>query len=193
MEDNNDNKAQFIPFHAINEFMRDDFRLDIIKTTLNGLDQLPSNLQKLIGISTRKAVTVPGFRNSTKAPTALRAKATTEAFEKNPKLVAAFLTGWSELYLELRQQVYDMLIDRGWKTFPPEADRTKLPGFMIRWPEGEEFDTLNDDFRKRFPQTENTDDEISLMVVWISVRLPYQFEQDLFSSFDDFVEISDEL
>ena len=32
-------KAQFLPFHAINEFMRDDFRLTILQEVLSNLKQ----------------------------------------------------------------------------------------------------------------------------------------------------------
>ncbi len=38
---------------------------------------------------------------------------------------------WSELHLELRQQIYDMLVERKWELLPVDTDRTKLPGFLI--------------------------------------------------------------
>jgi hypothetical protein len=72
--------------------------------------------------------------------------------------------------------VYDLLVARGWELLPPEADRTVLPGFLTKWPKGETFEVLNEVFLKMYPGTQASDDDISLMVVWLSGRLPYQFE-----------------
>jgi hypothetical protein len=166
-------KAQFLPFHAINEFMRPDFRLEVVRKTLYALPDLPENFRLPIDHITKKVVNVPGFRNSLKAPIALRVRPTAEAFEKNPDLVAAILSAWAESRAELRQQVYDLLVSRDWKVLPPETDRTKIPGFLTRWPEGEDFDLLNKAFSEKFPEMQTSSDDVSLMVVWISGRLPY--------------------
>jgi hypothetical protein len=173
MEDQ-DKKAQFLPFHAINEFMRDDYRLEVIRTALIALPSLPDANQSLVNRMTRKFVTVPGFRNSTKAPTLLRSKASTEVFEKNPQFVAAILSAWAEAHPDLRRHVYDLLVERGWEIFPVEADRTKLPGFMVTWPQGENFEMINIAFTEKYPgHSQPNSDDISLMVVWLSARLPY--------------------
>ena len=181
-----DKKTQFLPFHAVNEFMRDDYRLEVIRTTLVALPTLPESHQKSINRLTRKLVKVPGFRNSAKAPAPLRAKSTTEPFEKSPKLTAAILSAWAEAHPRLRQQVHDMLSERGWDVLPPDADRTKLPGFMIIWPQGEDFETLNAAFAEIHSDDQASSDDISLMVVWISTRLPYQTEgEELDDNADD--------
>jgi hypothetical protein len=57
---------------------------------------------------------------------------------------------------------------------PVEAYRTKLPGFLNRWPKAEQFDVLDEAFRAAHPETASSKDDISLMVVWISTRLPYE-------------------
>jgi hypothetical protein len=166
-------KAQFLPFHAINEFMRPDFRLEVVRKTLYALPNLQENFRLPIERITKKGVNVPGFRNSLKAPTALRVRPTAEAFEKSPDLVAAILSAWAESQPELRQQVHDLLVSRDWKVLPPETDRTKIPGFLTRWPEGEDFDLLNKVYAEKYPESQANSDEVSLMVVWISGRLPY--------------------
>jgi hypothetical protein len=51
---------------------------------------------------------------------------------------------------------------------------------MITWPKGEEFDVLNQAFQEMYPDQNFSSDDISLMVVWLSGRLPYQFEENLF-------------
>jgi hypothetical protein len=175
MDDNN-KQAQFLPFHAINEFMRSDYRFGIVRTALVALPTLPRNLRAPIDRITKKTIKVTGFRNSAKSPAAVRTKPTADAFEKNPDLVAAILSAWAETKPELRQQVYDLLIERGWEVLPPDADRTKLPGFLPVWPKNEDFDTLNNAFFEKYAHTKHSNDDISLMVVWISSRLPYDVE-----------------
>jgi len=174
----NDKKAQFLPFHAINEFMRSDYRTSVVRYTLNALPSLPDEYRSPIERLTRKTVKVPGFRNSAKAPASMRVKPTVEAFEKNSALVAAILSAWSEAHSDLRQQVHDLLSERGWEILPPEADRTKLPGFITKWPKGEDFELLNAAFAELYPNLQVDNDDISLMVVWVSVRLPYDVEGD---------------
>lgn len=165
-------KVQFIPFNAINEFMRNDFRLIVIRNTLLSLNQLDRKFSVPIDQLTKKYVTVPGFRNSAKAPATVKAVAMAKAFEKQPKLVAAILQAWSETLPEFRQKMYDLLTGRGWKLLPVDFDRTKLPGFLTRWPAEDDYDTLYDAFVLDNPNFEISIDQASLMVVWLSGRLP---------------------
>lgn len=173
-----DKKKQFLPFHAINEFMRHDFRVKVVRNTLNALPSLPDELRTPINRLTRVIVKVPGFRNSTKAPASVRVKPTSEAFEKNPELVAAILAAWAETNPQLRQQVYDLLVARDWHVLPPQADRTRLPGFITKWPKDENFEAVNAAFTEMYPQVQADSDDVSLMVVWLSTRLPYESEGD---------------
>ena len=193
-----DQKAEFLPFHAINEFMRPDFRLSVIRDVLNALPKLTDEQRSTINHLTRKLVKVPGFRNSEKAPTIVKALPLAKSFEKSPELVGTILAAWADLHVELRQQIYDLLKTRNWKVLsageglnietistellqnwailPLEIDRSKLPGFHIWWPKGEDFDTLYNDFTTRHPDSEVSMDQVSLMVVWLSLRLPYHIE-----------------
>jgi hypothetical protein len=175
MEEKN---ARFLPFDAINEFMRDDYRMTVVREVLNGMPNLPEEQRLLLEQMTRRVVKVPGFRNSAKAPVALRLRATADAFAKSAPLVAGILLAWGDLHAPLRQKIHDLLKERGWPVFPPEADRTQMPGFMVTWPKGEDFDTLVTAFKEQYPEDESSSDDISLMVVWVSVRLPYQMEDE---------------
>jgi hypothetical protein len=173
-----DQSTQFLPFHAINEFMRPDYRVEVIRSTLTCLPDLAENFRAPIDQLTRSMVQVPGFRNSAKAPHIKRLKPTANAFEKSPDLVAAILSAWAEVHQDLRQQVYDLLLERGWELLPPSADRTQLPGFLTTWPNGESFELLNQAFTEKYPDARLSGDDVSLMIVWLSVRLPYRFEED---------------
>ncbi len=194
-----DNQIQFLPFSAINEFMRDDFRMKIIRTVLSNQSSLPASIQDPINRIIHKVVKVPGFRNSEHAPTAVKLIPTVSAFQKSPELVAALLTAWAEIQSDLRQQIYKVLKQRGWMMFPdeiqdpsslaenlklrteadwgvlpPNANRARLPGFLIYWPAAQSYEDIYNDFIKLFPEANNSLDEVSLMTVWLSLRLPYK-------------------
>jgi hypothetical protein len=166
-------KVAFLPFHAINDFMRDDYRLQVIRETLQALPELPAEYRSAVERLTQKVVVVPGFRNSMKAPSGLRVRPTVDAFQKSPQLVAAILSAWGEAHPELRAQVHDLLEERGWTVLPSEADRTKLPGFITKWPNGEDFEVLNKAYQEKYPLAQTKSDDVSLMIVWVSTRLPY--------------------
>lgn len=168
-----DQRVQFLPFHAINEFMRPDYREEVVRFTLTELHRLPGDFRASIDRLTKNLVRVPGFRNGSKAPLGVRVHPMCDAFEKSPLVVAVVLHVWAEEHSELRSQVYELLKERNWEVLPPEADRTKLPGFLTRWPDGEDFDVLTKAFCERFPDVEASSDDVSLMVVWIGGRLPY--------------------
>jgi len=189
-----ENQVEFLPFHAINEFMRSDFRLSVVKSALSALPNLPESHLNTISHLTKKLVKVPGFRHSDKAPVFVRVIPTAKAFEKNGELVAALLAAWAESHDSLRTQVYELLVSRGWKTFPAEmhtladvptlkteqdwgilpisADRAKIPGFLVYWPKGETFEALYQSFTEKYPETQASLDEASLMAVWLAMRLP---------------------
>jgi hypothetical protein len=191
--------AEYLPFHAINEFMRPDFRLSVVRETLNALPSLSEEHNNQINRLTNKLVKVPGFRNSDKAPAMMKVVPMAKSFEKSPELVAAILSAWAEANNELRFRVYNLLKDRGWAILsteqplskemlspeviqkwpilPPDVDRTKLPGFYTHWPKGEDYDTLYNQFTKTYPDMEISIDRVSLMVVWLSLRLPHQMEE----------------
>lgn len=192
-------QTEFLPFHAINEFMRADFRLNVVRDTLNSLPNLSEEHNTRINRLIKKLIKVPGFRNSEKAPAMLKIIPTSKSFEKSPELVAAILSAWAELNSDLALRVFNMLIDRGWSTlstekpfsvdmiskellqnwpiFPLDFDRTKLPGFYIRWPKGEDYENLYNQFKEVNSDIDASIDKVSLMAVWLSLRLPYQMEE----------------
>ena len=191
-------KTDFLPFHAINEYMRPDFRLKIIRDTLTSQINLPKSMRDELNEKIKKRVSVPGFRTSDKAPALMKVLPTSKAFEINPDLVAVLLSCWAETQLELREQVYQLLKSRNWKVLlesdvieienfsadfikewpilPMKTNRTKLPGFFTHWPAGEDFEILYSNYVERFPEAETSIDKVSLMVVWLTMRLPYHVD-----------------
>ncbi len=166
--------VSFLPYHAINEFMRPEYRQSVIHAVITGLPNLPEKQQSAVNQMIKKMVQIPGFRNSLQAPAPLKVKPAIKTFEKNPAFVAALLSAWAELHTGLRQQVYDLLVRRDWEVLPPDADRTKLPGFLTTWPGNEDFSVLNKAFQETYPDAEVSSDDVSLMAVWLAGRLPME-------------------
>jgi len=200
-------KTEFLPFHAINEFMRPDFRMSVIREVLMKSPNLSDIYINKINHLTNKYVKVPGFRHSDKAPTLVKVLPMSKAFEKSPDLVAAILAAWAETHSELRIQVYDLLQTRNWviypntevpdlaslssdtikdwPIFPIHVDRTNLPGFFPHWPKSENFETLYTSYSEKYPESDAGIDKVSLMTVWLTMRLPYQIDNSNNSASND--------
>ncbi len=168
----NDKKIQFLPFHAINEFMLTEFRQEVLHCALAGVEQLSSGRRGALNGMVKRYVKVPGFRNGALAPLPLKVRGLVDAFGRDPQFTAQVLAAWCELHPLLAQQVYDLLKERGWEVLPVDADRTKLPGFLTTWPKADEFEALHAAFRQAHPDATDSDNNISLMAVWLGGRLP---------------------
>jgi hypothetical protein len=172
------NKAEFIPFNAINEFMRPDFRAHILLEVFHHLPELPDSSRSNYNALIRKLVMIQGFRNSTLAPVPLKARSSEKAFEKNASFTASTLQFWMMLHPNLANKVFELMTKNGWEVLPVDADRTKLPGFLTTWPKGQDFSTLNTAFAELYPEEQASPDEISLMAVWLAGRLPINEESE---------------
>jgi hypothetical protein len=172
-----DKKIQFLPFHAINAFMRPDFRLEVIKAVLTDLASVPDKKQAQLSKYVKQHVVIPGFRHSMQAPLQMKIRPFMSTFENKPELAAITLDIWTDLHKELQDKVFEILKERGWELLPLDADRTKLPGFMTNWPENEDFDKIFKAFNEKFPSDESSQDDVSLMAVWLGGRLPYESER----------------
>ena len=175
MTESKKEKAQFLPWSAINAFMLPDFQLEVVTDVLGGYDSLSSEQRTRLNQMIKRSVKLNGFRNATIAPLPIRARGSIELFEKNAAFAYLILSSWCDLHLVLRDAVHKMLSDRGWILLPAETDRSKIPGFLTRWPKEDEFEVLNPAFRAQFPDlSEYSDNQVSLMAVWMSGRLPYE-------------------
>jgi hypothetical protein len=167
------NQVQFVPFHTINQFMLPEYRQEILQKVLGHLDELPDERKNKILSQVKRYVKLHGFRNSTLAPLMVKVKGSGGAFDKYSDFVAQILMAWSEMHLDLRQQIYDLLVEREWELLPVDTDRSKLPGFLIRWPKKESYDVLDAAFAAKYPDSRAHEYDVRLMIVWLSGRLPY--------------------
>jgi hypothetical protein len=177
----NDQRIQYFPFHAINEYMLPEYRLNVIGAVLRGLEHIPGERRGALNGMIKRYVSVPGFRNSSAAPLAVKIRSAVTTFERHPDFTSTLLQAWSELNADLRGRVHAMLQGRSFEgLLPPEADRSKLPGFQTTWPKVETYEALDQAFYDANPGFEASSDDIRLMVVWLVNRLPY----DLFDEED---------
>jgi hypothetical protein len=167
-------KVEFLPFSAINMFMRPDYRLEVVRKVFNIMHESPEDVRATFNRYIKKYITVPGFRNSSAAPAALKVKPYISAFESQAEVAAFTLAAWARVNSSLVDKVFDLLIARGWELLPKDADRTKLPGFLTTWPKDENFEAINQAFKEKYREEAYNEDDISLMAVWLSGRLPYQ-------------------
>jgi hypothetical protein len=174
----NDEQFQFAPFQAINQFMVPEYRQRVLQFVYSRLSQLSKDRSGKITNLTNRFVKLPGFRNSALAPLSVKVRSAGDAYERRSDFVAQILQGWAELQPELAQQIYDFLTARGWELLPVETDRTKLPGFMLRWPQKDSYDVLDQAYAEAYPEAQTDTDDFRLMVVWISGRLPYDMVDD---------------
>jgi len=175
-----DKKARFLPFHAINEYMLDDYRQLVIQSVLGNFNKLSEERQRKIKSLIKNLVRVQGFRNSSVAPLPLKINGCIDTYKKSHEFVAQILAAWSEINFETKKTIFHYLEERSWKLLPIEADRSLLPGFMLEWPKEDSFEILIDSFREKYPDYSLSDDDVSLMVVWLSNRLPYEMVEGLF-------------
>ena len=179
-----DKKIKVLPFHAVNEFMRDDYRLDVLHEVFSALDQCTPMQKQLILRMFSKNVNVPGFRNSGLAPLSIKIKNSPTLFERSHEFSATIMECWSNLHPELKTAMQTLLTERGWTLQPLETDRTQLPGFQIDWPKPDNFESLIKGIQAAQPELKESDDNISLMAVWVGNKLPY----NLFSEEDEEVK-----
>ncbi len=166
-------KIQVLPFHAVNEFMREDYRLDVLQEVFSALDQCTPMQKQLILRMFSKNVTVPGFRNSGLAPLSIKIKNSPSLFERSHDFAANIMECWSNLHPELKSAMHTLLIEQGWVLEPLEADRSLLPGFQIDWPKTDHFESLIKAIQAAHPELKESDDNISLMAVWVGNKFPY--------------------
>jgi hypothetical protein len=168
---------KFLPFHAINQFMLEDFRQSIIRQVLGDFDKLPAGRKASFSQTFKRHVSIPGFRNSMAAPLTLKARYAEKAFEQKPEFVAQMVAGWSDIHSELRSHVYDLLITRKWESIlTADADRSKMPGFRIDWPKEENYDTLEKSYAETYPNDHPEPNDLRLMFVWVAGSLPFDMK-----------------
>ena len=161
-----------IPFKAINVYINEDYLETILISVLTGYKKLPKQAQIEFTVFLRKYVTVLGFRDPSRAPLTLQANALAKAFEGKDEVVPYVLSVWAKVNKKFAGQVESWLKDQGLKNLTTEREYAEDAGFTLDLPKKFAFDKLEKAFSKDNPDTKFDRDDLILMVLWISGRLP---------------------
>lgn len=162
----------YLPYKAINVLIDREYLENVLGMILKEKSKLPK--KELIGLNNlfKQYVNVLGFRNPVRAPLPLQVKAYASAFEQKDEVVPFSLSAWAKLNKDFAEQVKTWLESEGWEDLALERDFNETEGFINDWPEGLSFDQLEKKFKKANPNIEFNLDDLILMVIWISRRLP---------------------
>jgi hypothetical protein len=161
-----------LSFRAINVFIERDFLQSKLEEILEARDELPKEEQIAFNNQFRKFVSVLGFRNPLRAPRQLQVNAYASAFEEKDEVVPFTLSTWTKLNQDFAEQVKDWLNSEGWEDLSLERSFESSDGFRDNWPEGVTFEKLSKKFHKDLPDVEFETNDLILMILWISDKLP---------------------
>ncbi|MBP6068862.1 MAG: hypothetical protein KA465_01225 [Anaerolineaceae bacterium] len=161
-----------LPLISLNVFLLPDFRREILTTVLDQKDNLSPEIKQEFRQAIKEFVKISGFRNPLAAPQALQVRAMESPFEKESRFVKAILSSWADINSDLQAKVQAVLHELG---FEPNVQAPLYPdpenAFAVGWPEDLSFEKLAD-LVKQKTETDASSNEISLMTVWLTGRLP---------------------
>jgi hypothetical protein len=162
------------PYKAINVFLERDDLEQLLEMIIKEKDSLTKQDQIEFNNEFRKHVTILGFRNPVRAPISLQVNAYASAFEQKDEVIPFTLSTWTKIQPNLAEKVKIWLEAEGWDELKLERQFEEGEGFIKKWPDDYSFDKLVDEFTKANPDPEFSRNDLILMVLWISGRLPNQ-------------------
>lgn len=163
---------EYLPFKTINVFVDNEFLQRTVSDVLKNLPELSKEEQISFNTLFREYVNVLGFRNPMRAPMSLRINAYVKAFQEKEEVVPFTLSTWTKINGDLAEKVKAWLKSEGWENLRLERRFGEDEGFIQDWPSALTFDKLVNDFRKSHPNLDYDENDIILMVLWISGKLP---------------------
>jgi hypothetical protein len=163
---------EYLPFRAINVFVERDYLENVTKEILEGKGTLSRDEQTAFTSFFRKHVSVLGFRNPVRAPLSLQINAFASAFEQKEEVIPFTLTNWAKIKSDLAKTVKKWLESEGWEGLDLERQYDENEGFSVDWPDEFTFDEIEEKFKQAHPKADYDRDDLILMVLWISGRLP---------------------
>lgn len=165
-------EIEYLPFKAINVFIESEYLRKTLKSILKNINSLPKEDRISFGNSFREYVNILGFRNPLRAPLTLQVNAFIKAFEEKDEVVPFTLSTWTKINSDFANKVKSWLESEGWDQLSLEKDFNENEGFLNKWPDGLSFEKIIEDFEKAHPDLDFDQDDLILMVLWISGRLP---------------------
>lgn len=165
-------EKEMLSYKAINVYIEQDYLEKVMGTVLTGVKKLPKQDQIDFSRFMRKYVKILGFRDPSRAPLPLQINALTTAFEEKDEVVPFTLSVWAKVNKKLAKQVKTWLDGEGWKDLDTAREYSEDGGFVAEWPKKLTFDKLVKDFQKTDPDAKFDRDDLILMVLWVSGKLP---------------------
>jgi mannose-6-phosphate isomerase class I len=161
-----------LPMISLNVYLLPEFRRDIFTTVVDHWDIFSPEKKRELTQAIKEFVKISGFRNPLAAPQPLLVRAMEAPFEKESRFVKTILSAWAEVNSDLQAKIEPLLSEFGFETngqalLYPDPDNA----FLVGWPEELSFEKLAD-LLKQKSNLEASPDEISLMTVWLTGRLP---------------------
>jgi len=166
------NPVENLPFKTINVYIERGFLEEILKQILRDLKNLPKETQTEFNQVFKKYVTVLGFRNPLHAPRPLQIRAFANAFEEKEEVIPFTLSTWATLNEDLANAVLDWLKSEKWDNLELNRSYQEALGLTNNWPEDQSLDSIFEKFQDAHPDLDYSKDEIVLMLLWVSGRLP---------------------
>lgn len=165
-------EIEYLPFKAINVFIEDEYLRKTLESILKNINTLPKEDQISFGNSFREYVNILGFRNPLRAPLTLQVNAYIKAFEDKDEVVLFTLSAWTKINSDFANIVKSWLESEKWDHLSLERNFNENEGFLNKWPDELSFEKIIKDFEKDHPDLDFDQDDLILMVLWISGRLP---------------------
>lgn len=165
---------EILPFKSINVYIEREYLEKVVTNILEGVGKLNKEEQIRFSQDFRKHISVLGFRNPLRAPLSLQVNAYASAFEEKEEVIPFSLTIWSKVKTDLAEKVQSWLESEGWDDLALEREFEEDNGFVFDWPDDLSFDQVEEKFQNANPDFEYDRDDLILMVLWISGKLPIE-------------------
>lgn len=166
------NEVEYLSFKTINVFIERGFLEEILTQILTNLRDLSKENQIEFNQHFKKYVTVLGFRNPKHAPLPLQVKAFATAFEEKEEVIPFTLSTWAKIKDDLANAVLKWLQSENWDDLALVRNFDDDQGFKNDWPDDLSLDTVIEDYQKDHADMEVSKDDLTLMILWVSGRLP---------------------
>ena len=161
-----------LPYKAINVYMEQEYLESVMKSTILGVKKLPKKDQIAFSQFMKKYVNVLGFRDPSRAPLPLQVRALAKVFEEKDEVVPVMLSNWVKVNKKYVKPVKTWLEAEGFKDLATERVYVEDSGFIADWPKKMAFEKMVKKFEKDNPDVKISQDDLILMVLWMTGQLP---------------------
>lgn len=168
---------EYLPYKTINVFINREYLDQVLENVLKNKEKLSKQNQIAFANQFKHHIKVLGFRNPLIAPLPLQVRAYASAFEEKDDVIPFTLSAWSQINAGFAGEVRSWLEKENWNVLPLERHFDETEGFINEWPKKLTFEKLIKNYKKDHPDDEINQDDLILMIVWISGQLPPEDSQ----------------